>query len=53
MNQPVLTNCKLIRQLNYVDFYNNPSDDSFIATFKESTVVNSEMAKESLDLLLD
>ena len=53
MNHPVLTNCKLIKQLNYVDFYSNPSGDTFIATFKESTVVSAEMAKESLDLILD
>jgi hypothetical protein len=53
MNHPVLTNCKLIKQLNYVDFYSNPSGDTLIARFKESTTVSADMAKESLDLILD
>ena len=52
MNHPKLKEYTLVEQLEYIDLYSNPSTDTLIARFKESTVVSEEMAKESLDLVL-
>ncbi|MFT6167098.1 MAG: hypothetical protein ACJAV5_001796 [Vicingaceae bacterium] len=53
MNHPKLTDYTLVEQLDYIDFYSNPSSDTLIVRFKESTVVSADMAKESLDLILN
>ncbi len=52
MNHPKLKEYTLVEQLEYIDLYSNPSSDTLIARFKESTVVSEKMAKESLDLVL-
>jgi|GEM_PF-4489496 hypothetical protein len=51
MNHPTLPDYRLIEQLDFVDFYSNPSGDTLIARFKESSVVDLGMAKESLEFI--
>lgn len=52
MNHPTLEDYKLIEKLDYVDYYSNSTGDTLIAKFKESTIIDVDMAKESLDLIL-
>ena len=52
MNHPTLKGYTLIEQLDYVDYYSSSSGDTLIAQFRESSVIDLEMAKESLDLIL-
>lgn len=51
MDHPTLPDYHLIEQLDYVDFYSNSTGDTLIARFKESTVIDLEMAQESLNLI--
>ena len=51
MEHPTLPDYHLIEQFDYVDFYSNSTGDTLIARFKESSVIDLEMAKESLDLI--
>lgn len=51
MDHPTLPYYHLIEQLDYVDFYSNATGDTLIARFKESSVIDLEMAKESLELI--
>ena len=51
MIHPTLSDYKLIEELDYVQFFSNASGDTLIARFVESTVIDKDMAKESLDLI--
>lgn len=51
MNHPTLLDYHLIEQLDYVDFYSNSTGNTLIARFRESSVIDLEMAQESLDLI--
>jgi len=51
MMHTILNDYRLIEELDYVKFFSDPSGETLIAEFQESTTIDAAMAKESLDLI--
>jgi hypothetical protein len=50
---PTLDNYVLVGELDFIELYENTEKDIHIVTFKESTTINAEMAKEALDMVIN